>query len=302
MATDKQDPRKSTQAHLQVAEIRDGVLITKDGSLKTVLLASSINFDLKSSREQAGIELGFQAFINSLNFDIQIVIRSRRIDLDAYIAKLTTMMQQQLNPLLQELTADYVQNIKYLIEEANIMDKDFYVVVPYRPFKMTPKGLVQALKPAGAEQNISITQTEFEQYKNELLQRTEIVAGGLAQIGVRSIQLKTQELIELFYSIYNPDLAQTQKLANIAELATPVVARQQATPTPGEAVSAASVPTPQPQPQPAVTSPQPASPVPTPQPQVPSSPQPAPAAQPDDSLPLQSASPPPSQGDDNGLI
>lgn len=217
----------STQSALPITEVKDGVAVMQDGSLRAVILASAINFDLMSPQEQDAVEYSFQGFLNSLHFPVQILIKSQKIDLDNYLEKLSKLQQEQDNPLLADLMEDYIQNIKALVEEVNIMDKQFFVVVPFfPPLAVTKTNLFASLanifKPVKV---ISVGATEFDQYKSELAQRVQQVAGSLVQMGVRAIPLNTQELIDLFYAAYNPDVAPNQKLIDSTQFQSAAVTR-----------------------------------------------------------------------------
>lgn len=234
MATPQTQPPKpagkaSTQDTLLIAEIRDGVVVMRDGSMRAVIMASAINFDLMSPQERDSVEYAYQSFLNSLHFPIQIQIKSQKIDLDGYMAKLQQLRQDQDNELLGMLMDDYIANIQSLIEEVNIMDKQFYVVIPYFPPAMTKvKSANIATGIAGALKKQSVTtvsETDFKAFKEELAQRVQLVSGGLGQIGVRNIPLNTQELIDLYYTAYNPDVAQTQRLTEAAQLQTAAVTK-----------------------------------------------------------------------------
>ncbi len=215
---------KSTQESILISEIKDGVVILRDGSLRSVILASAINFDLMSQQEQDGVELSFQGFLNSLHFPIQILVRSKRLDLDNYIEELQKKRAGLDNPLLSELMDDYIQNIEGLIEEVNIMDKQFYVVVPFFPPVVTKEGLFSSLKSAVSPlAPVSVGEVEFKQYKTELAQRVQQVSSGLNQLGVRAIPLATQELVDLYYTAYNPDTADNQKLVETQGVQTAAV-------------------------------------------------------------------------------
>jgi len=217
----------STQSHLQFSEIKDGIVVMRDGSLRMIILCSPTNFDLKSPSEKDAIEFAYQGFLNGLHFPLQIVIQSRKIDLDAYLAKLEGIQSNQANALLASLMEDYIFNIRGLLDEVNIMEKRFYVVVPYYTNLVSKANILTKLRGASND-NAEATQTtvEYEQRKRELLQRTNLVAQGLAQIGVRTAVLKTQEVIELFYNSYNIAESQNQSLTNIADVATPAVTRE----------------------------------------------------------------------------
>ena len=219
---------KSTQNSLLISEIKDGVVIMRDGSLRAVILGSAINFDLMSTQEQNAVEFAYQGFLNSLHFPIQISIRSRKIDLDGYIEKLQTMQTEQSNQLLALLMEDYIANIRALVEEVNIMDKQFYIVVPYFPpanevkSKNVLTSLVAAFTPTPV---VTVNETDFNEYKKELSQRVALVSSGLTQMGIRAIALNTQELIDLYYSWYNPDTAVNEKLIDASQLQTAAVTK-----------------------------------------------------------------------------
>jgi type IV secretory pathway VirB4 component len=223
---------KSTQNSLLISEIKDGVVVMKDGSLRAVVLGSAINFELMSPQEQDAVEFSYQNFINSLHFPIQIVIQSHKIDLDGYLEKLDGLRSEQPNELLGFLMEDYIANIRALIEEVNIMDKQFYVVVPYFPPVEGKKslsliaGLQEAFQPTPM---ITVSEGDYQKYKTELSQRTALVTSGLTQVGIRAIALGTQELIDLYYGWYNPDVATNEKLIDASQLTTPVVQKGEGT-------------------------------------------------------------------------
>lgn len=229
------DLRASTQNHLMFTEIKDGIVVMRDGSLRMVVLASSLNFDLKSPQEQDSIEFAYQGFLNGLHFPVQIVIRSRRLDLDKYIEGLEVKQAAEENPLIAGLMEDYIYNIQGLLEQVNIMNKEFYVVVPYYVEMAAKKKDNAGSKLAGLFQNNTDSiQTDevYEQRKRDLIQRTNLVAQGLAQLGVRAAVLGTQEVIELFYTAYNQEEAISQNLTEVNEMTTPVVERGNPNPEP----------------------------------------------------------------------
>lgn len=218
--------QQSTQAHLNFAEVRDGVVIMRDGSLRMIIMCSPTNYDLKSPQEKDAIEFAYQGFLNGLHFPIQICIQSRKIDLDGYLDKLDQALADQTNPLLAGLMEDYIFNIRDLLNEVNIMDKRFFVIVPYYVGDVSKKNVFQQLGSIiSGPKDISQTSRQFEERKRELIQRTTMVAQGLASIGVRAVVLKTQEIIELFYGSYNVDESQHQALGATEDLTTPVVGR-----------------------------------------------------------------------------
>jgi len=217
---------KSTQNTLLISEVKDGVVVMRDGSLRGVILGSAINFDLMNQSEQEAVEFAYQGFLNSLHFPIQIVVKSQHIDLSSYMEKLQALRGEQPNELLGALMDDYIQNIQALLQEVNIMDKQFYVVVPFFPPLMEQKkiGLLEGLKSAFEPTPvITVAEEDFRKYKQELSQRMALVANGMSQMGIRAISLGTQELVDLYYMWYNPDVAANQKLIDASQLATPVV-------------------------------------------------------------------------------
>lgn len=221
------DQRTSTQNHLMFSEIRDNIVVMRDGSLRMVIMASAVNFDLKSSREQSAIEYAYQGFLNGLHFPVQIIIRSRKIDLDNYLGRLEGLQAEQGNQLLAGLMEDYIFNIRGLLEDVNIMSKSFYVVIPYYIQAVSKDNIISKITGLMKQSEDVIESSEdFEKHKRDLIQRTNIVAQGLAQIGVRAAVLTTQELIELYYGSYNIDEAQNQPLVGMDELSAPVVGRR----------------------------------------------------------------------------
>lgn len=204
----------STQQYLDISEIRDDVVILKDGGLRAVLLVSSINFALKSEDEQNAIIEGYMSFLNSLDFPIQIVIQSRRLNIDQYLNNLAIKEKEQTNELLRTQIAEYRDFVAQLITLGDIMGKRFYVVVPYHPGKGGGKKgffakLTTVISPARV---IKLSETIFNKYHAAAATRVAKVAGGLEGIGLNTAQLNTQSLIELFYNTYNIELSYNQKL------------------------------------------------------------------------------------------
>ena len=223
----------STQNSLQIAEVRDGIVIMNDGSFRSVVMVKSINFDLMSAQEQEGVEYGYQAFLNSLYFPIQIFIRSQKIDLGPYIAKLDKIRSEHDNMLLALLMEDYIGYIDNLSQQTNLMDKKFYIVLPYFPVIDPQKALTQSKKFLGgvgglfnkADQHVVINEPDLEAAKTELRNRVQAVLGGLQQCGVQGLPLDTQELIELYYDTYNPDTATRQQLKDFGSMTADVVTK-----------------------------------------------------------------------------
>lgn len=227
----------STQNHLKIAEIRDGIVIMEDGSFRAVVMAKSINFDLMSLSEQESVEYSFQSFLNSLYYPIQIFVRSQKIDMGDYIAKLDKIRTEHDNMLLSLLMEDYIDFISGLADQTNIMNKAFYIVIPFLPNEESQQKNLNIVKESksmisGLSNIFSNTQThvvidekKLEEAKTELRNRVQAVLSGLYECGVKSIPLDTQELIELYYDVYNPDTATRQKIKNFDDLTTPVVTK-----------------------------------------------------------------------------
>ena len=209
----------ATKKYLDIAEIREDTVIMKDGTLRSVLLASSVNFALKSEDEQSAIISNYVGFLNSLDFSIQIVIQSRRLNIEKYLNRLKEEEKKQTNELLKMQIADYKQFVGELIEMGDIMSKRFYVVVPYSPFTNNQKKFFDRLKevltPASA---IRLNKQKFLKRKRDLMLRVNSVMSGLQSMGVQSAVLDTQSLIELYYNVYNPDLMETEKLVPLNNL------------------------------------------------------------------------------------
>jgi hypothetical protein len=220
----------STQNTLLISEIRDGIVIMNDGSFRSVVMLKSINFDLMSPQEREGVEYGYQGFLNSLYFPIQIFVRSQKVDIGPYIQKLDKIRAEHDNMLLALLMEDYIGYMSALAEQTNIMDKKFYLVIPFFPTADAQK-VVQASKGflegvfGKKEQRVVINEAELEAAKTELRDRTQAVLAGLLQCGVQGLPLDTNELIELYYDAYNPDTATRQQLKNFDDLTAPVVTK-----------------------------------------------------------------------------
>lgn len=220
----------STQNTLLINEIRDGVVIMSDGSFRSVVMLKSINFDLMSPQEREGVEYGYQGFLNSLYFPVQIFVRSQKVDLGPYIEKLDKIRGEHDNMLLALLMDDYINFMADLASQTNIMDKKFFVVIPYFPAADTQKavqaskGLISSIF-GQKDQAVTINESDLEAAKTELRNRVQAVLNGLLQCGVQGLPLDTQELIELYYDAYNPDTATRQQLKNFNDLTAPVVTK-----------------------------------------------------------------------------
>lgn len=218
----KSNQPTSAQNSLLLSEMRENMIIMNDGSFRAVIQCQSINFDLMSKREREGIEFSYQNFLNSLYFPVQVLIRSRRVDIGPYLDRLTDIRRSQDNMLLNVLMDDYINFIDVLAQEANIMDKSFYIVVPFYPagdlteIKKQAKGLFDSFFSGKKETAVTkIDQITYEKAKEEIKNRTDAVMSGLFQMGVKSGQLTTRQLGELFYSSYNPDTASREPISGL---------------------------------------------------------------------------------------
>lgn len=216
----------STQSYLDIEEIHNGVVILKNGGMRMVLMASAINFNLKSEAEQNAIIYSFQSFLNALGFPIQIVMQSRRLDLSGYLAKLRDKEKQTQNALLRTQMDDYISFVERLLTVANIMEKNFYVVVPYDPISLKKESVIDKIFNIFPGQKRKKEIIDFENFRKELAERTTVIASGLGGMGIRAVQLNTQELAELYYSSYNPESAVRQKIYSLSDIMAPIVEKQ----------------------------------------------------------------------------
>jgi len=209
-----------TQRFLDIAEIREDVVVMKDGTLRAVLLVSSINFALKSEDEQQATIQGYMQFLNGLEHQIQISIQSRKMNVDAYMQKMKSQEETISNELLKGQIRDYMSFVTELVELGEIMQKRFFCIVPYDPTEAGMKsGFMQKLTSAISPASIlKLNNKQFRDRREVLLQRVGNIAGGLQSMGLQVVQLDTQGLIELYYNSYNPGAAEEQKLAPIEKL------------------------------------------------------------------------------------
>ena len=219
----------STQATLLISELRDNVVIMKDGSFRAVVACKSINFDLMSDMEREGVEYSYQNFLNSLNFTTQILIRSQRVDIGPYLSRLTEIRRNNDNMLLGVLMDDYINFIEILSQEANIMDKSFFIVIPYYTSPDAEKSLQETKnffktfsKSKGPEVT-KIDRVTYDKAMTELNNRVDTVVSGLFQIGIHSVRLNTKELAQLYYNFNNPDTAVREPLVDFTKVATTYV-------------------------------------------------------------------------------
>jgi hypothetical protein len=208
---------QTTQNFVPIQEIRDGIVILKDGGMRSIVLASSLNFALKSADEQNSIMLQFQNFLNSLDFSVQIFVQSKKLDIRPYIALLEERYKEQVTDLMKIQVREYIEFIKAFVENTNIMSKSFFVVIPYDPALINTGGnpLSKVLPGKKTSTETSNAQNEqFQEYRSQLEQRVAVVEQGLVRCGIRAAELGTEEVVELFYKIFNP--GETEKPIQIS--------------------------------------------------------------------------------------
>lgn len=208
-------PSKATQDFVPIKEVRDGIIVLKDRSFRAILMTSSLNFALKSEDNQNAIILQFQNFLNSLDFSVQLFIQSRKLDIRPYVALLEERYRSQTTDLMKTQVREYIEFVKNFTESANIMTKTFFVVVPWSPAPLQSKGGMgsiggvadlagKILTRKQTEEKAESKQDAFEENRSQILERLAVVEQGLMRSGIRSVELGTEEAVELFYKIFNP--------------------------------------------------------------------------------------------------
>lgn len=210
----------STEKYLFVSTIRDDTVVLKSGGLRAILLTSSINFALKNEDEQQGVVQGYVSLLNSIDFPLQICIQSRKLNIDAYLLKVDEQYRKTTNDLMKIQLQEYKKYIVELLDLGDIMSKRFYVIIPYEPGSSSTKKsfttqLSEVFAPTKA---ISLSKKKFNEYKNELERRVALVEAGLRGMGLSSVRLDTQGLIESLYNTYNPTVSQFEKITDINEI------------------------------------------------------------------------------------
>ena len=210
---------QSTQKYLDIAEIKDNTVIMRDGTMRVVLMVSSINFYLKSEDEQDAIISSYVSFLNNLTFPLQVVIQSREMNIEEYLNRMKEKAHEQTNELLKMQTNEYINFIKEFVSDSKIMSKKFYIVVPYNPLSDKQKKFfsrfLETLKPARL---IKMKEKYFIRRRRELTRRLDTVISGLSSVGLHAVELDTQSLIELYYNSYNPRVSANEKLTAIKDL------------------------------------------------------------------------------------
>lgn len=218
----KTSPAMSTQTFLDIAEIKDDIVVLKNGGIRAVIQTNSINFNLKSEDEQNAIIYAYQNFLNSLDFPVQIVVSSRKLDVDKYIENVREIGEKNENTLLKQQTFEYCEYIQKLVEYADIMEKKFYVIVPYDPYRAQDLNMfskfMQSISSKDSIDNIKRRHKEFEELNKSLSQRINTVKAGLEGCNLRVAQLTTPQLVELFYQIYNPGTSRNEKMEDLSKV------------------------------------------------------------------------------------
>lgn len=218
-ASTKPKAGPATQRYLDISEVRDDMVVLNDGTVRAVLLVSSINFALKAVDEQEAIIQSYMTFLNALEYPIQIVIQSRRMNIDGYVQSLVEQQRVTTNDLLRAQIGDYRAFVSELVELGEIMQKRFYVVIPYDPITNKRKGffsrLQEAMSPAVAS---SLNQKQLDERRQQLSRRVDIISGQLLSMGLQAARLDTQGLIELYYNCYNPDLFEQERMTDVGEI------------------------------------------------------------------------------------
>ena len=209
----------STQKYVDIGEIKEDIVVMRDGTMRVVLLISSINFALKSEEEQNAIIGSYVSFLNNISFPLQIIIQSRELNIEDYIIRLKEKEKEQTNELLKMQTGDYISYIQELVSMSKIMNKRFYIVIPYNPLSDKQKGffprLFDLFRP---DSTIKMKEKVFNNRRKEIMRRVDNVRGGLNSMGLNSVQLDTQSLIELYYNTYNPVTSANEKMVDVEKL------------------------------------------------------------------------------------
>lgn len=217
-----QQKSAATQRFLPIAEIHNNTVVLKNGGLRAVLQTTSVNFNLKSEEEQNSLVYGYQSFLNSLEFPVQILIRSKKLDIDDYLANLEGIKEKQENPLLKQQTAEYQEYIEKLVEYADIMEKKFYVIVPMDAPTGTKISFIDNLWshlfPDDSVSKLIKRKRMFKDLRKTLTQRVNQVEQALMSLNIRTTELSTKELIELYYQSYNPITAREEKVNELEKV------------------------------------------------------------------------------------
>lgn len=221
--------RSTTQDHLDIEDVLEDLILLKNGSVAMVLQTSSVNFGLLSEAEQDATIYTYAALLNSLSFPIQILVRSQKKDVSGYIRLLGDREQKQTNPLLKNQISQYKKFVEKVVKEGNVLDKDFYVIIPFSSLELgiaaAKTGVNKAL-PYPKDYIIKKALTTLKPKRDHLVRQ-------FTRLGLKTRQLKTGEIIRLIFNIYNPDQPQNQQFAAAKDYTTPLV-QPAITPTPAK--------------------------------------------------------------------
>ena len=197
---------KATQEFIPIKEVRDGIVVLKNDELRAIVLANSINLSLKSSDEQKATIMQFQNFLNTLDFSVQISVQSRRLDIRPYLLLLENRIKVQNEPLLKLQTREYIGFIQNFTDAVSIMTKSFFVVVPYTHTVLkSDTGIFDKIFSRKNKEEIKAAkQVAFEEKRSQLEERVAVIQQGLGRCGINSAQLGTEEVVEVFYKVFNP--------------------------------------------------------------------------------------------------
>lgn len=220
----------STQQFLQFDHVREGIIVTKNADVRAILKIFPVNFSLKSQEEQDALTYAFQNFLNSLDFDLQIVLHSQKMNIDPYLNDLRVRADQQENDLLRAQTEEYIEFVQSFVQTTNIMTKEFYLVVPFALFHAEHKegGLVKGLRVLVPQPSrvIHMTDTQFSAARTQLMQRIDFIVQNLAQMGLVTRLMETEEVVHLFWRLYNPEQQASGVFPQIPEEALRAPANQ----------------------------------------------------------------------------
>jgi hypothetical protein len=208
----------STLAFVEVGEVRDSVLILREGQMRAILAVSSANFALKSNQEQESIINNFQGILNSIEFSFQILVQSRRLDLNPYLEKLKQLEDNQVNDMLRLKMQEYIEYIKQMSQEVNIMDKNFYIIVGYDPITLKQGIFGRFLRALNPTKFIKQKQDEFINNKKVLMSRVEQIMSRMGALDLKIEQINTEQIIALMYNSYNPDTTESIRLSDVSAL------------------------------------------------------------------------------------
>jgi hypothetical protein len=211
--------KTSTQKYLDISEIRENTVVMRDNTIRAVIMVGSVNFALKSEDEQNALISAYVSFLNNIDFPLQIVIQSRELNIDGYINNLKVKEKEQTNELLKIQMAEYTQYIGELVSLGKIMNKRFFIVIPYNPLSDKHKGFFSSFTEAFSPVSmVKMKREDFLRRRRELNRRIEGIMGGLTSMGLTAVELDTQGLIELYYNTYNPTTSANQKLVEVDKL------------------------------------------------------------------------------------